>query len=144
MKVFVCRVKKTTVEEAVMYVEVPDRKAAMDPEWLVFADEYYDTFEEYNETSVTRKILSATQITTLSGIPKSDHDVIPYNMPDREPKEVRSLKDLLRPEEKDEMQENSDVIKVTIKTLEDEIIEIKKRIGEFNAMLSKCDGKAKS
>ena len=143
MKVFVCRVKKTTVEEAVMYVEVPNRKAAMDPEWLIFADEYYDTFEEYNETSVKRKIVSATQITTLSGVPESDHDVIPYNLPNREPKEERSLKDLLRSEEKCEMQENSDVIEVSIKRLEGEMIEIKKRIGQLNAMLSKCGGKAK-
>lgn len=144
MKVFVCKVKRTTVEEAVMYVEVPTRKMAKETEWLVWSESVYDTFEDYKETSVKRQVLSADQITSLCEVPETDRDIVPYNNPNFEPKEQRTLSDLLRPEEPDKMDDNSKYISHSIKMLEDEMLEIQKRIGEFNAMLSKRDGKAKA
>lgn len=141
MKVFVCRVKKTTVQEAVMYVEVPTRKMVKECDWLVWSESVYDTWEDYMETSVKRKVLSVDEITSLCEVPKTDREIVPYNHPEFEPKEQRTLSELLRPKTPDKMDDNSKYIRQRIKMLEDEMAETQKHIGEFKAMLAKCEGK---
>ncbi len=136
MKVFVCKVKKTTVQEAVMYVEVPSKRMALDKEWVFWSDETYDTSQCFEETSCVIKIVSASEIKSINQVPKSDLEIVPYNHPNHEPNHDMDLSELLRD---GDVCDNSEHIKSYIDTREKQVAEAQKQINELKAMLSKSN-----
>jgi hypothetical protein len=141
VKVFVCSVKKTTVEEAVMYVEVPTQKMAKECDWLIWSESVYDTWEDYKETTVKHEVLSASEIRSRCDVPETDLEIVPYNNPNFEPKEVKTLAELLRPKSRSKMDDNSAHITRNIQMLERQMAETTKQIAEFKSMLAKRESK---